>query len=367
MNNNILELLTYKFFIDCGFFVTLFLILSIALKISCKILSRPSLAHKAINYDLLKETAKPIYLLISILFFIKISGNIADIINSNENLRIFFIEKIPTIQSIIIIIFFTISGYIFIKSLKANYINISKNADKKIDLHVIDLFSKIALLALFSMSSLAIMQKIGVGFGAIATLGGMSGIVIGFATKDFFGNIVGLISIYLDKPFILNDQISIFSGSSIIANGVVEEIGIRMTLIRTIPNRTALYIPNSIFTTNIVENKSRRSNRFFEKKLKIHFANDMEKINNILIILREKIHACEFVDHESSNTFLEITDIDEQFLSLKIMTFFLKMDLETFTTKSNILMSIIFDEFRKNNLRVISKDAWVTFEEKEVS
>jgi MscS family membrane protein len=205
------------------------------------------------------------------------------------------------------------------------------------------------------------MQKLGIGFGAIATLGGASGIIIGFATKDFFGNIIGLVSIYLDKPFIIGDQVAIFNGSSMIANGVIETIGIRITTIRTIPHRTTLYIPNSIFTTNIVENKSRRNNRLFEKKIKINFDGDIEKLNNAIENLRKKIQECQFIDNYTQST-VEISDIDEQFAYLNIVAFFIKMDLENFILHSNILISLIIDELRKNNLHAISKDVSVSVE-----
>jgi small-conductance mechanosensitive channel len=362
---NFSSFFTYKFLLDCGFFIALFIILTLSLKALCKILSRPNFQNRVINYELCKKTAKPIYFLIYILFGIKIFGNFICITNIDQNSCIFFIERITIVQSIITIIFLTISLYIFITKFKYNYITINKN-NKKIDPYIVDILSKVSLLLLFSISLMAIMQKIGIGFGALATFGGASGIIIGFATKDFFGNIAGLIYVYLDKPFILGDQIAIFNGSSQIADGIVEEIGIRMTIIRTVPQRTALYIPNLIFTTNIIENKSRRSHRIFEKKLKIYFNCDISSIDNIMNNLREKIRKLDFIDITNQDIILEIKDIDEQFIHLNIMIFFIKMDLKDFIENSNILTYIIFDELKRNDLCAISKEAWVTFNEKKL-
>jgi MscS family membrane protein len=363
MKNNILtEFFTYDFLIDCGSFILLLLILSVCLSISCKVLSNSKFSNRPINYNLLVKTAKPIYFLIFILFCLNIFNNVIHFIGVEKSTYQSFLEKIPKIRSILIIIFFTISGYIFIQNFKENYIKINKNNhNNNTDPYIIDLFSKISLLLLFSISILAMMQKLGIGFGAIATLGGASGIIIGFATKDFFGNIIGLVSIYLDKPFIIGDQVAIFNGSSMIANGVIETIGIRITTIRTIPHRTTLYIPNSIFTTNIVENKSRRNNRLFEKKIKINFDGDIEKLNNAIENLRKKIQECQFIDNYTQST-VEISDIDEQFAYLNIVAFFIKMDLENFILHSNILISLIIDELRKNNLHAISKDVSVSVE-----
>ena len=262
--------LTYTFIIECGFFVLLLLILSTSLYLSCKIFSRQRFANKIIDYKLLKKTSKPVFLLIYFLLSIKLIGRIIYFATENENIKTFLIEYAQQIRSLTTIIFLTIAGYIFIKNIKRNYIDIHKtDYHKKLDPYLIDLLSKIAFLTLFSISGLAIMQKLGVGFGALATLGGASGVIIGFATKDFFGNIVGLISIYLDKPFIIGDEITIFNNSGgVVANGVVEEINMRLTLIRTIKNKSIVFVPNSIFMNNILENNSRRSHRLFEESFK---------------------------------------------------------------------------------------------------
>ena len=155
--------LTYTFIVECGFFVLLLLILSISLYISCKIFSRQRFANKAIDYILLKKTAKPIFLLIYLLLSIKFIGRIIYFATDNQGIKLFLIEQIPQIRSLTTIIFLTIAGYIFIKQVKKNYINIhANNNNKKLDPYLIDLFSKIAFLILFSISGLAIMQKLGV-------------------------------------------------------------------------------------------------------------------------------------------------------------------------------------------------------------
>ncbi len=350
--------LTYTFIVECGFFVLLLLILSISLYISCKIFSRQRFANKAIDYILLKKTAKPIFLLIYLLLLIKFISRIIYFATDNQGIKLFLIEQIPQIRSLTTIIFLTIAGYIFIKQAKKNYINIhANNNNKKLDPYLIDLFSKIAFLILFSISGLAIMQKLGVGFGALATLGGASGVIIGFATKDFFGSIAGLISIYLDKPFIIGDDITIFNNSGgVVANGVVEEINVRLTLIRTIKNKSIVFVPNSIFTNNILENNSRRSHRFFEESFKVNFNGNFKKINSMIEALKKKIQGYHFVDSINQKILVQIIDASEKFVYLTVKVFFVKMDLENFTLKSNTLLESILNIFNHYNLLLASKD-----------
>lgn len=79
-------------------------------------------------------------------------------------------------------------------------------------------------------------------FGAL----GVSGVAIGFAFKDIFQNLLAGLLILVTRPFRIGDQI--VSGDH---EGVVEDIQVRATLLRTYDNRRVV-IPNSELYTNRV-------------------------------------------------------------------------------------------------------------------
>ena len=82
-------------------------------------------------------------------------------------------------------------------------------------------------------------------FGAL----GVSGVAIGFAFKDIFQNLLAGILILITRPFKIGDQI--VTGSH---EGVVEEIQVRATLLRTYDNRRVV-VPNSdLYTNRVVVN-----------------------------------------------------------------------------------------------------------------
>lgn len=353
MKLHMYSLFDTRFLTDCGFYLLLFLALFIGLKIIEKILSRPEFSNTIIDYNLFRKAAKPIYYLILFLLLLKINDEIVYETKNKNQIENIIIKKTPQIRSILIIIFVTISIFSFIQNLQKNYI--VANRGKDVDLYAIDIFAKLSSLILFSIAGLAIMQKIGIGLGALATLGGASGVIIGFMVKDFFSNISGLLSIYFDKPFIIGDEITIFDRSFTITNGVVEEIGLRLTAIRTINNKSLVYIPNSIFNTNIIENNSRITNKLFERNLKISFDGDMKKINCAINHLIKKIHNFDFIDH-NQKILIKISDMDEDFVYLNIRIFFIGMNAENFTLKSNSLMEMIMNSFKENDLCLISKD-----------
>ena len=107
----------------------------------------------------------------------------------------------------------------------------------------------------------------------LLAFGGIGGMAIGFAAKDMLSNFFGGLMIYLDKPFTVGDWIRSPDRN---IEGVVEEIGWRMTRIRTFEMRP-LYVPNSIFSSIAVENPSRMMNRRIYETLSIRYS-DADKM-----------------------------------------------------------------------------------------
>lgn len=120
-----------------------------------------------------------------------------------------------------------------------------------------DAIAKLIRLSVLVMSGLALLQNLGVSISGILAFGGVGGLAVGFAAKDLLANFFGGLMIYMDRPFKVGDWIR--SPDKEI-EGTVEEIGWRLTRIRTFDKRP-LYVPNSTFANIAVENPSRMTNR----------------------------------------------------------------------------------------------------------
>jgi len=101
------------------------------------------------------------------------------------------------------------------------------------------------------------LQAFGFSISGVLAFGGIGGIAIGFAARDLLANFFGALMIFLDRPFSVGDWIRSPDRE---VEGVVEEIGWRLTCIRTFDKRP-LYVPNSVFASLTVENPSRMLNR----------------------------------------------------------------------------------------------------------
>ncbi len=89
----------------------------------------------------------------------------------------------------------------------------------------------------------------GVDIGPLLAGAGIAGFVIGFAMQDTLKNIFGGISMILEKSLQVGDRISLDSGEM----GLVEEVSIRSTKIRTF-NNELLTIPNGRLADSLIKN-----------------------------------------------------------------------------------------------------------------
>ena len=105
------------------------------------------------------------------------------------------------------------------------------------DRATISAVARLARITVWVLSALMVLQSLGVSVSGLLAFGGLS--------------------IYLDRPFAVGDWIRSPDRS---IEGTVEDIGLRVTRIRTFDQRP-LYVPNSTFSSVSLENPSRMTNR----------------------------------------------------------------------------------------------------------
>lgn len=86
---------------------------------------------------------------------------------------------------------------------------------------------------------------------------GILAVVIGFASQHALSNVVSGIFITLFQPFRVEDRIKL-PGKQV--GGIVEEITLRHTVIRTFENKR-IVIPNSVISTEVIENANMTQDR----------------------------------------------------------------------------------------------------------
>ena len=117
------------------------------------------------------------------------------------------------------------------------------------------------------------------GFAALLTGAGVAGIVIGFAAKDVFSNLLSGIFIIMDRQFKVGDFIEV-QGTSV--KGIVRELSLRTTSIDTLDN-IRMHIPNQLMATNPITNYSSHHIRRFVIPVSISYGDDIKKAIKVII------------------------------------------------------------------------------------
>ncbi len=149
--------------------------------------------------------------------------------------------------------------------------------EKKVDPTTVDAIAKLLKMSVVITALLVVLQTLGFSISGVMAFGGIGGIAVGFAAKDLLANFFGGLTIYLDRPFTVGDWIRSPDRD---IEGTVEQIGWRLTCIRTFDKRP-LYVPNSVFTTIAVENPSRMLNRRIYETIGIRY-DDAGKMRTIV-------------------------------------------------------------------------------------
>ena len=107
-----------------------------------------------------------------------------------------------------------------------------------------------AIVSLGILSALLVIPQVRAIAGAILASGAVIGLVVGFAAQKTLGNFIAGILIAFSQPLRIGDQVEVDD-----AGGVVEEIGLTYTFIRT-GDDVRLVIPNEKLASDTIKNAS---------------------------------------------------------------------------------------------------------------
>jgi len=155
----------------------------------------------------------------------------------------------------------------FITRITENIVELRKARGEDFDLTTVDALGKLARLVTVVIAVLMAAQSLGFQITGLLALGGVGGLAVGFAAKDLLANFFGGLTIYLDRPFGVGEWIRSPDKS---IEGTVEYISWRHTRIRAF-NKNPIYVPNSVFTTIVVENPSRMSHRRIKETIGLRY------------------------------------------------------------------------------------------------
>jgi small-conductance mechanosensitive channel len=139
-------------------------------------------------------------------------------------------------------------------------------------------------VTLFGVVFVAISVAFGfAGYGnfltSLATIAAAATLAIGLATQDVIKNFVAGVFIYTDKPFKIGDWVEWDGGSY---SGIVEDIGLRVTRVRTFDNEL-LTVPNSQLTDGVIKNPVEGDRLRLKFLFGIGYDDDIDEATEIIV------------------------------------------------------------------------------------
>lgn len=257
-----------------------------------------------------------------------------DIIYKRTEAAIF--SAVPTLRSIGVVICITWFLLRLVRFGSEAVVRKNLAEDPSYDRTTADAISKLLRASVFITAFLVLLQTLGYSISGVLAFGGVGGIAVGFAARDLLANFFGGLMIYMDRPFSVGDWVRSPDRE---IEGTVEQIGWRLTIIRTFDKRP-LYIPNSIFNTIALENPSRMSNRRIYETVGIRY-DDAGKMETIVADVKKMLEEHEAIDTDKT-LIVNFDKFNASSLDFFIYTFTKTTNwIEYHAIKQDVLLQII--------------------------
>ncbi len=224
-------------------------------------------------------------------------------------------KAIVPLKEVVVIFLLTWAILRIIRELEKSFLKPRHKTHKALDKTTVSAVAQILRAAIIITAVLIAMQTFGYNISGLLTLGGVGGIVIGFAAKDMLANFFGGLMIYFDKPFKVGDWVRSPDRN---IEGTVEQIGWRLTRIRTFDKRP-LYVPNSVFSTISVENPSRMLNRRIKTNVGVRY-DDATKVGIIVADVKAMLLNHPEIDTEAT-LIVNLVEFGPSSLNFMVYTF----------------------------------------------
>jgi len=163
---------------------------------------------------------------------------------------------------------------------------IRKQVGKHYSLHVGLLTSRFFTYSAFTIIVISFLKSLGFEVSALLGTAGIIGIAIGFASQTSVSNIISGLFLIGERPFELNDIVSIGD-----VTGVVISIDLLSIKLRTFDNRF-VRVPNEMLIKTPLTNVTRFPIRRIDLQVGVAYKEDIKRVKEVLLELAKNEPDC---------------------------------------------------------------------------
>jgi MscS family membrane protein len=176
--------------------------------------------------------------------------------------------------------------------------------------------------AIVALAALAALDSFGFDVTALIAGLGVGGLAVALAAQKTVENLFGGATLLADRPVQVGDFCRF--GDKL---GVVEEIGLRSTRVRTL-ERTLVTVPNAEFSALQLENFAARDKILYRPRLGLRYETTPEQLRYALVEIREMLYAHPRVDPDPAR--VRFTGFGDFSLDLDIWAYVLATDFSEY-------------------------------------
>jgi MscS family membrane protein len=214
------------------------------------------------------------------------------------------------------------------------------SGNRRLDESMVLIVRRISVGIIWAIGIIMALNNAGVNVGTLLASLGIGGLAVALAAQDTLKNFFGGLTIFMDRPFRLGDRI-IVSGM----DGVVEDIGVRSTRLRTFDKRI-ITIPNYKIVDAAIENVSIEPMRRVVMKIGLNYNTLPDKMKEAISILKNMPKKVLEIDSNEVNAYF--TDFSESALIITYI-YFIKKEADIMNTISKVNTEIL-DQFNAAGL-----------------
>ncbi|KGJ93320.1 mechanosensitive ion channel family protein [Colwellia psychrerythraea] len=275
--------------------------------------------YKKVSDDVLTFIKEPVALLIAVI--------LARSFRDEANITI--AVRAVTEGSTLLIIAWCWVCFRFIDLMKTILAEKFITQDKPLAVYLLRPAGTVIKIIIFSIAALNWLENLGFNASTLLAGLGIGGLAIALAAQKTVENIIGAITLYTSAPIKIGNFCRF--GNSF---GVVEEIGLRSTRIRTL-ERTVIYVANAKFIDMNIENYSEREKIAFRPKIFLAADTPKENIDALLVAVRAMLSTTEMIAESPLRTHFKAYTIYG--LELDILAYVKTTDFDVFLDEINQL------------------------------
>lgn len=205
-----------------------------------------------------------------------------------------------------------------------------------LDDHLLPLFRKGFISLVWVLGIIVALNNAGFNVGPILAGLGIGGLAFALAFQHTFGNVLSGLLIYTDGHFKVGDRIQL-RGHWGYVDGVVKDIGLRTTTVRTRYEGRDVNVPNSFLTDRDVVNVVSESGRQMFAVYKLATDTAPDKVRDFMALIKDAVTSTEGTKETVITGLLTVNDIGLDVMLL----YWIDPEVSKLNTRTEINLKII--------------------------